>query len=79
MQISDESFIGWILGGITGFIILIGKWMNGKVDKKVSKDVFNEFKEKNDLAHGMTHSTLKEIKDGQTQIWNKLDDKKDKD
>jgi len=57
-------------------------WFAGRLDKKVSKDVFKEYKDKNDLAHGMTHSALKEMKrdakEACDKIFNKLDDKQDK-
>lgn len=36
-----------------------------RIDKKVSKDVFEEFKKGNDKDHATTHAALKRIEDKQ--------------
>jgi len=78
-NIGDDAGVLWkvSIAVWTGFAGALA-WILGRLDKKVSHEVFSEYKEKNDLAHGMTHSTLKEIKEGQDKIWEKMDGKKDK-
>jgi len=80
MPNSDENFtiMKWVFGFFSGVGALTAGFINTKIDKKVSKDVFREFKDKNDLAHSVTHSTLKEIKDGQAKFYDLLDKKQDK-
>lgn len=40
MPVQDDNFITWMIGGVsTLFLAAIG-WMNGRVEKRVSKDVF---------------------------------------
>lgn len=54
-------------------------WVMGRLDRKVSKEVYEEFKKGNDLQHGITHSTQKDTNKKLDQIFDKLDGKKDKD
>jgi len=65
------GIIGSIGAGIIGFL-------NSKVEKKVSKDVFDEFKHGNAMSHDRTHHQLKNIQQTQDKIFDKLDGKKDK-
>lgn len=85
-----QEFVLWIIAGVSAIGAGILRLINVKVDRKVSKEVFNEYKTANDTAHGVTHSALKEIKDGQVEerkvfrdttekLFDKLDGKKDKD
>jgi len=75
----DIAIWKWIVGGITGLFLLIAKFLNGKIDSKVSKSVFKEFKEKDQQAHTHTHHQLDEIKVAQNRFEGKLDGKQDKD
>jgi len=48
------------------------------VARKVDIDLYAEHKAHEDMMHGITHSSLKEIKDAQIKIFDKLDGKQDK-
>lgn len=89
---NDEHVRGWIWqAGVAvagGFTAALG-WVVNRLDKKVSKEVFQVYKDANDTAHGVTHSALKEIKDAQIEqrqvfrdvsmkLFDKMDGKKDK-
>ena len=73
-----QDLVLWAVGGLTTIMVGVTKFMNGKVDKKVSKDVFDEFKHGNAMSHDRTHHQLKEIQNSQYKIFEKLDSKKDK-
>ena len=74
----NNTFIEWGLGILATIGIAVTKFFNTKIDKKVSREVFEEFKRGNDMAHSQIHSTLKDIKDGQNKLFDKLDGKQDK-
>lgn len=86
----DEHGWMWQAGvAIAGAYTMALGWLSTRLDKKVSKEVFQVYKDANDTAHGVTHSVLKEIKEGQVEerkvfrettekLFDKLDGKKDK-
>ena len=61
----------------TGFAGVLA-WVMGRMDKKVSKDLFDEFKVGNAMSHDRTHHQLKEIQQTQDKMFDKLDGKQDK-
>ena len=63
MPADDFDILKWVIGGIAILGVLSAKFFNSKIDRKVSKEVYEEFKKGNDLQHGITHSALKEIKE----------------
>ena len=65
---SDESILKWVIGGIGSAGLGIAIWFSAKLEKKVSKDVFEEFKKGNDAQHKVTHDGLKEIKGTQNKF-----------
>ena len=73
-----QEIVFWILGGVAGIGAGVTSFLNGKVDGKISKDVFNEFKHGNGMSHDRTHHALKEIKGIQDKIFEELKGKKDK-
>ena len=73
-----QEFIVWVLGGISTIFLAIIGLINSKTDKKVSQDVFEEFKHGNAMSHDMTHHQLRDIKNVQDKIFQKLDSKQDK-
>ena len=89
-QSSDPSafqqIIFWILGTLGGLVIGVVRFFNSKIDNKVSKDVFKEYKERSEISHSVLKEirdaqseSAKEIRDTQREIFNKIDGKKDKD
>jgi hypothetical protein len=74
----NSTFIEWSLGILATIGMAVTRFFNTKIDKKVSREVFEEFKRGNDMSHSQTHSTLKDIKDGQNKLFDKLDGKQDK-
>ena len=61
----EHKYLEWIIGiAVTSAIGVVG-WFNSKVnrvsDKKLSKDVFEEFRIGNDAKHDTTHKTLDRI------------------
>lgn len=74
----DHSFIQWVVGGAIAFGAAITKFLNGKIDRKVSKEVYEEFKKGNDLQHGITHNAQKDTNKKLDMIFDKLDGKQDK-
>ena len=80
MPNSEENFtiIKWVVGLFSGIGAITAGFITSKLDKKVSKDVFREFKIGNDLQHSISHSQLKEIKDGQAKFFEILNKKQDK-
>lgn len=80
---SDESglfkeIVFWILGGVATIGAGVANFLNGKVDNKISKDAFAEFKHGNAMSHDRTYRQLKDIQDTQDKIFEKLDGKQDK-
>jgi len=61
----EHSVIQWVIGGIVTMTAAAVGWFNGKInrvsDKKLSKDVFEEFRIGNDAKHDTTHKTLDRI------------------
>jgi len=64
MNSSDDNFtvLQWVIGGLAAIGALTTKFFNTKIDRKVSKEVYEEFKKGNDLQHTITHNALKDIK-----------------
>jgi hypothetical protein len=60
----EENFtiVKWVVGLGAGIGALTTKFLHSKLDKKLSKDVFDQYKETNNLAHSVTHSALKDIR-----------------
>jgi len=57
----EAGTIFWIIGGLVGIFGVAFTWLGRRVDKKLSKDVFVEFKVGNDAKHSTTHKTLDRI------------------
>lgn len=90
----DHSFLQWVVGGVVALGAAVSKFLNGKIDRKVSKEVhekvadevsnkvdkevYEEFKKGNDLQHGITHSSQKDTNRKLDLIFDKLDGKQDK-
>lgn len=74
----DQGLFMWAIGGLATAVAGITRFINGKVDRKVSQEVFEEFKHGNAMSHDRTHHQLKEIQHIQYKIFDKLDSKKDK-
>jgi len=63
LGMSDNAIIATLAGGMIATVGGVFKFVFSRLDKKVSKDVFEQFEEKNQLSHDITHQTLMEIKD----------------
>ena len=78
----ETQTLFWILGGVLTIGGGLATFIIGQIkrvdDKKLSKDVFREFKEGNDAAHDTTHQGLTRIESTQAEIYKKLDEKQDK-
>ena len=67
----DPSWFIWALGGLAFVFAGVARWFSGRLDKKLSIDVFEQFKESNTKDH--------ESQDGKLdKIFDKLDGKQDK-
>jgi len=75
---AEETWFQWAFGLVGAIGVLAVGWIHKRIDKRVPKDVFEEFKKGNDAAHKVTHDGLKEIKSTQIDIYRKLDTKADK-
>ena len=51
MPVQDQSVIMWVVGGVTLLGVVVLKWMSGRIDHKLGKDVFEEFKKTNKAEH----------------------------
>jgi hypothetical protein len=76
VSIEDEhKYLEWVIGGIVTATAAVVSWFNGKInrvsDKKLSKEVFEQFEKRNDDQHNQTHVSL-------AKIYDKLDGKQDK-
>ncbi len=74
----DIGIVAWSLGFLVTIAAAVTGWFSSRLDKKASKealqrvedrvdekvdkDVLAEYKNHNDVMHGITHSSLKEIK-----------------
>ena len=67
----EAGTIFWIIGGLVTIFGVAFTWLGKRVEKKLSKDVFVEFKIGNDAQHKTTHLALEKID-------SKLDRKQDK-
>ncbi len=74
----DQGLFMWAIGGLATVVAGVTKFMNTKVDRKVSKDVFDEFKHGNAMSHDRTHHQLRDLKMVQDRIFAKLDSLKSK-
>lgn len=61
----EHKYLEWIIGGLVTASAAVVGWFNGKInrvsDKKLSKDVFEEFRIGNDAKHKSTHESLGRI------------------
>ena len=79
----DETTLWKLLSGgvVTVGVFLFG-WVHTRInrveDKKVSKEVFDQFQKTNDQAHKFTHDTLATLGDKQDKLFNLIGQKQDK-
>ncbi len=65
MSSPEESILKWAMGVVTTLWVIVLGWTHVRInrvdDKKLSKEVFEEFKEANENYHKATHERLDEI------------------
>jgi len=79
------DFFYWVAGGVVMVFAAVTNFMNGKIDKKVSKEVFaqyekrtEQYEKRNDEQHAYTQNALIEGNKKMDKIVDKLDGKQDK-
>ena len=61
-KMGENGMLITLVGGLLAGAGATVKFIFGRLDKKVDKETFKQFEEKNQQAHDFTHTTLKEIK-----------------
>jgi len=60
-DLDETHALKWAIGALTTAGLVVWNFLHGRIDKKLSKDVFEEFKEANTLEHGTLRSDMRRL------------------
>ncbi len=75
---ADDNVVRWILGILAPVGLWLLNMLNNKVDRKVSKDTFEQFEKRSDEQHACTQNTQFNQDKKLDKILDKLEGKQDK-